>query len=131
MDITDHEEVYSTLVSPKKYTYPDRPQHEDLIKPLLANLTIANLKDNLQKFTSFYTRYYRSSYGAESSKWLLSKVEDAAAINPSVSVSPFIHKWGQNSIIAHIPVSSTKDNSATRVVIGIVSSATIPIYNLP
>ncbi|KAF3922783.1 hypothetical protein AA313_de0202678 [Arthrobotrys entomopaga] len=126
MDVTDHEEHYAATTEKIVYKYPSKPQHEDIIKPLLAKLDAENMKANLEKFTSFYTRYYRSQYGAESSRWLLSRVNETASGNPSVSVAPFIHKWGQNSIIAHIPPSdeegaadiSIESTSTKRIVIG-------------
>ncbi|KAF3930777.1 hypothetical protein ABW20_dc0102847 [Dactylellina cionopaga] len=124
IDITDHEDAY-TVASPKKvYKYPSKPQHEDIIKPLLAKLQPSNMEKNLEKFTSFYTRYYRSSSGADSSRWLLANVNDTASANPLVSVAPFPHKWGQNSIIAHVPptvdanVTEATPISKKRVVIG-------------
>ncbi|KAF3941352.1 hypothetical protein ABW19_dt0204198 [Dactylella cylindrospora] len=122
IDITEYEDSYNaiSIVEKKLYKFPSEPQHVDLIKPLLANLTKANMQEHLEKFTSFYTRYYRSSSGAESSRWLLSKVTDTAKSNPKISVSPFIHSWGQNSIIAHVPpvVEDEAKASTTRVVIG-------------
>ncbi|EPS37443.1 hypothetical protein H072_8862 [Dactylellina haptotyla CBS 200.50] len=126
MDITDHEATYSVANPSKKvYTYPSKPQHEDLIKPLLSKLNPESMKANLEKFTSFYTRYYRSSYGAQSSKWLLSKVNETASVNPLVLVAPFIHNWGQNSIIAHVPPSAEdvtdmgiESTTTKRIVIG-------------
>ncbi|EWC44118.1 hypothetical protein DRE_07175 [Drechslerella stenobrocha 248] len=127
MDITDYEDFYLTTASKDVYKYPPQPQHEDIIRPLLAKLDSARMRKNLEKFTSFHTRYYRSHYGADSSSWLLSQVNETAAANPLISVAPFVHDWGQNSIIAHVPPSaeakvsgedSSKDSSTTRIVIG-------------
>ncbi|KAF3152096.1 Leucine aminopeptidase 1 [Orbilia oligospora] len=125
IDITDHQESYAAVSTKKTYKYPSRPQNEAIIRPLLAKLDSKNMKANLEKFTSFYTRYYKSSSGAESSRWLLSRVNETASIDSKISVAPFVHRWGQNSIIAHIPPKS-EDNaavsyqstSAKRVVIG-------------
>ncbi|KAK6353256.1 Leucine aminopeptidase 1 [Orbilia brochopaga] len=119
MDITDHEDSYIQIASKTVYKYPSKPQHEAIIRPLLAKLNKDNMKQHLEKFTSFYTRYFRSSSGAESSRWLLGQVSGTAAANPLVSVTPFIHSWGQNSIIAHVagPVSG-QNISDKRVVIG-------------
>ncbi|KAJ6264259.1 hypothetical protein Dda_0403 [Drechslerella dactyloides] len=127
MDITDHEESYISIASKRVYKYPSGPQHEAIIKPLLAKLDKSNMQKHLEKFTSFWTRYFRSSSGAESSRWLLSQVNGTAKANPLVSVAPFTHAWGQNSIIAHVPpsaeanvtgVDSAKNISSTRIVIG-------------
>ncbi|KAK6521956.1 Leucine aminopeptidase 1 [Arthrobotrys megalospora] len=125
IDITDYKDSYVAASSKKVYKYPSRPQNEAIIRPLLAKLDSKNMKANLEKFTSFYTRYYKSSSGAESSRWLLSKVNDTASVNSKISVAPFIHRWGQNSIIAHVPPTSEdgaavdyQSTSVKRIVIG-------------
>jgi bacterial leucyl aminopeptidase len=70
------------------------------------------MRKHLEKFTSFHTRYYKSSYGVESSAWLLSQVnstlQEAGAIDHGASVKAFPHSWGQSSIIATIPGKSNK-----------------------
>lgn len=100
------------------------------MKPLLANLSKTELKDHLTTLTSFHTRYYKvrhnpvlrtannvfsfslltsrqqSSYGRQSSEWLLGQVREtikAAGAEKHVSAEHFKHSWGQNSIIATIP----------------------------
>ena len=92
--------------------YPKKPAYNNSLAPLLKELKKENMHKNLEKFTSFYTRYYKSSYGAESSAWLLSKVnetiEESGASKYGVTVEPFEHPWGQNSVIATIPGKSSK-----------------------
>lgn len=77
---------------------------------MIKNLSASNMKENLEKFTSFHTRYYKSDYGKESSEWLLKRVKeiikDAGADEYGVSAKHFEHPWGQNSIIATIPGKS-------------------------
>lgn len=60
---------------------------------------------NLEKFTSFRTRYYRSETGRQSQLWLLAKAEEVASSRKdlNITVSEQAHSWGQNSIILHIP----------------------------
>lgn len=71
-----------------------------------------NLYSNLEHFSSFYTRYYKSSTGRESSEWLLSKVTDTVAASGALkygaSVRHFNHPWGQNSVIATLPGRTNK-----------------------
>ena len=97
--------------------FPIKPAYNDSLVPLLKELKQKNMHKNLEKFTSFHTRYYRSTYGAESSAWLYSKVNqtihDSGAGEYGVRVETFEHSWGQNSIIATIP-----GKSDTTVVIG-------------
>jgi leucyl aminopeptidase len=70
------------------------------------------MKKNLEKFTSFHTRYYKSESGVDSAEWLYGRVKDiieeSGASNFGVSVEKFGHSWGQFSIIARIPGQSNK-----------------------
>lgn len=80
--------------------------HQKEIEPLLVDLSKDEMKEHLEKFTSFHTRYYKSDYGRQSSEWLLGVVQDtikAAGAEKHVSARHFEHPWGQNSIIATIP----------------------------
>lgn len=62
-------------------------------------------RSNLEKFTSFRTRYYKSATGRESQLWLMGKAKEIVSNRKdlNVSVSELKHSWGQNSIILHIP----------------------------
>lgn len=94
----------------KSVKFPPKPAYKDSVTPLLKKLEKDNMRKHLETFTSFHTRYYKSSYGAQSSAWLLGQVnktlEDAGAVNASVKAFP--HPWGQSSIIATIPGQSNK-----------------------
>ena len=74
---------------------------------MIKNLSKSNMQENLEKFSSFHTRYYKSDYGKQSSEWLLKRVQsiikDAGADKYGVEAKHFTHPWGQNSIIATIP----------------------------
>lgn len=116
MDITDHQDLGYTnafrTASKKgkgKIQFPPKPQFQDEVTPLLKNLTPDNMKENLEKFTSFYTRYFKSDYGRQSSEWLLSRINETAAYRlPSIELKPFKHSWPQSSIIASIPGKTSK-----------------------
>ncbi|KAH8593508.1 aminopeptidase-like protein [Bisporella sp. PMI_857] len=96
--------------SKKETSFPSKTAYEKELKPLLDNLTKSNMEDNLKTFTAFHTRYYKSDYGAQSSKWLLKNVQglikDAGAEKYGVHAEHFKHPWGQHSIIATIPGKS-------------------------
>lgn len=70
------------------------------------------METNLEHFTGFHTRFYKSTSGAESSAWLLSKVNEtiaeSGALKHGASVRAFEHPWGQHSVIAQIPGKSNK-----------------------
>ncbi|KAL5596717.1 hypothetical protein BROUX41_006591 [Berkeleyomyces rouxiae] len=117
MDITEHESL-GTLraASQAKSVFPKKCAFQKQVEPMLPTLKKANMQANLEKFTSFHTRYFRSDYGRQSSEWLLSRVHDMikeADAEGVVTAEPFKHSWPQSSIIARIP---GKTNST--VVIG-------------
>lgn len=109
MDITEHQFLGTSARKPTKVKFPAHTKHNETLSPLLKTLSKDAMKKNLEKFTSFYTRYYKSSYGVESSAWLLAKVQsiiDESGANATAKAFP--HSWGQSSIIATIPGKSEK-----------------------
>ncbi|KAK9245037.1 hypothetical protein V1506DRAFT_539328 [Lipomyces tetrasporus] len=100
-DITDNSD--DSVKVAVNVTYPADISFVEQAAPILANISTANMKNNLETFTSFYTRYYKSTTGADSSQWLFDTVKDIAAVNPDVVVFPFHHPWPQTSLIARIP----------------------------
>lgn len=116
MDITETRDLGALNVleakKGKSVVFPKKPAYNDSLTPLLKDLKQENMHKNLEKFTSFHTRYYRSKYGAESSAWLYSKVNEtiynSGAAKYGAHVKTFEHPWGQNSIIATIPGRSEK-----------------------
>lgn len=85
-------------------------KHEEEITPLNAKLSKSNMRQNLEHFTSFHTRYYKSQTGIESAEWLFGQVSDvvheSGASKYGATVERFDHAWGQFSIIARIPGQS-------------------------
>lgn len=116
MDITHTPDLGSlnthALSKKTAVVFPNKPVYNDSLTPLLKELKKENMHASLEKFSSFYTRYYKSSYGAESSAWLLAKVNEtirkSGADEYGAYVKHFEHPWGQNSIIATIPGKSEK-----------------------
>jgi leucyl aminopeptidase len=113
-DITETPELgaLNREIGVKSVSFPKKTAHNESIAPLLKKLEKKNMRKHLEKFTSFHTRYYKSSTGAESSAWLLSQVNntlsEAGALEHGASVKAFPHSWGQASIIATIPGKSEK-----------------------
>ena len=65
MDITSTPDLGALRVlDMKKDTvqFPGKPAYNDSLTPLLKELKQENMYKNLEKFTSFHTRYYRSTY---------------------------------------------------------------------
>ncbi len=116
MDITDTRGLGAASLldaaSRKTVQYPDKPAYNESLAPLLKRLEKKNMRRNLEHFTSFHTRYYRSTYGAESAAWLFGRINEtiheAGANETDVKVERFEHSWGQPSLIATIPGKSEK-----------------------
>jgi leucyl aminopeptidase len=111
MDITETQDLGAYKSTSKKdVKFPKKPTLQKELAPLFKNLTKSNMKANLETFTSFHTRYYKSDYGRQSSEWLLAQVstsiKESGADKHGAFVKPFEHPWGQNSIIATIPGKS-------------------------
>ncbi|KAI9720264.1 MAG: Leucine aminopeptidase 1 [Candelaria pacifica] len=116
MDITDTRDLGGASLfnaaSRKTVQYPSKPVYNESLAPLLERLDKKNMRKNLEHFTSFHTRYYRSHYGAESAAWLFGRINEtihqARADEHGVKVERFEHSWGQPSLIATIPGKSEK-----------------------
>ncbi|TVY25315.1 Leucine aminopeptidase [Lachnellula hyalina] len=106
IDITEYPSL-GPMNLKKDPKFPKKPVLQDELSPLIKNLSKSNMQENLEKFSSFHTRYYKSDYGRQSSEWLLKRVQeiikDAGADKYGVEAKHFAHPWGQNSIIATIP----------------------------
>lgn len=106
--------------------FPDHVAHKKALKDVFAHISEDGPRKNLEAFTAFRTRYYRSETGRESQKWLLSTASSLADtrkdLNITITEQP--HSWGQNSIILHIPgassssVSVQQRNSSGTTIVG-------------
>lgn len=118
MDITDHQHlgfenavrVAKKTLAPKPDELPTKPAFQQTVKPLLKELSKGNMRTNLETFTNFYTRYYKSDYGRQSSDWLLKRINETAGylMPEHITMEPFAHSWPQHSNIARIPGKSEK-----------------------
>ncbi|KAI9044238.1 putative aminopeptidase [Aspergillus affinis] len=103
---------YPTLHTLSYVHYPSKMEHTDEVTTLIKDLSKANMQHNLEKFTSFHTRYYKSQTGIESATWLYNQVLDvvksSGAAEHGATVDQFAHPWGQFSVIARIPGKSNK-----------------------
>ncbi|CAG7564074.1 unnamed protein product [Fusarium equiseti] len=110
MDITETTTLGSrNLNAESTVTFPKKCVKQDEVKKLSKKLEKKNMQANLEKLTSFHTRYFKSDYGLQSSDWVLEKVnqiiKDAGAEDTVVAQS-FPHTWKQHSVIATIPGQS-------------------------
>lgn len=100
------------------YQYPTEPQHVEKVTNLFESINMTRPYEDLAKFTSFYTRYYKSQTGLDSANWLYHRIAHilepgAKALHPSVT--KVSHEgWDQFSIVVSMPGSDSSD----KVVIG-------------
>ncbi|KAL1924853.1 uncharacterized protein VTP21DRAFT_4507 [Calcarisporiella thermophila] len=93
----------------KVVAFPSQPQFQQEVKKYNGLLNRNNLKSNLEKLSSFYTRYYRSQTGVQSAQWIFDKATEIAnstSGGAKVSVKKFQHSWPQFSVIARIEGSN-------------------------
>ncbi|KAI0723391.1 peptidase [Earliella scabrosa] len=103
-----------------KPSYP-KPNHTESVRSVIDTLEIQNLRDGLEKFTSFRTRYYRSETGKQSQQWLFNKITELTkeyapkSLQESISIQEFPHSWTQSSVIVRINGTSTDDDGVVIV----------------
>lgn len=111
MDITATQSLGANAKARAAVVFPKKCVKQDEVVPLAKNLDKKNMRANLEKLTSFHTRYYKSSYGLQSSDWVLEKVNSIikeAGADATVFAESFPHTWQQHSVIATIPGQSNK-----------------------
>jgi leucyl aminopeptidase len=114
MDITDTPTLGSLnamKISSKKDKFPPGPALSKELKPMMKTLSKLEMRNHLETFTSFHTRYYKSDYGRKSSEWLLKTVSQTikdAGADKWAFAKHFAHPWGQNSVIATFPGKTNK-----------------------
>ncbi len=114
MDISATRETYPMALERASMSvkYPSNTTFNSTVRSLAKDLSTKNMRTHLETFTSFYTRYYKSSYGAQSAQWLFEQVNSTIAASGAdkhgAFVRKFDHEWGQPSIIATIPGKSNK-----------------------
>lgn len=98
---------------PKVYGYPTEIKHKDKVDSYISQIDGDNMYNNLAKFTSFYTRYYKSKTGLESAEWLESKLLEITGETDATVTRVKHDGWDQFSLVASIP-----GETDTKVVIG-------------
>lgn len=87
------------------YNYPKELNNSESFGSLMAQINKQTMYDNLVHFTSFFTRYYKSASGYQSSLWLEQKIHNLtrALSSDVLTVQRFNHQgWDQFSIIVSI-----------------------------
>lgn len=135
-DITETQDLesFAHLKTQSSFTFPKKPNFTEQVKAVIKTLETQEMRDNLEQFTSFRTRYYRSDTGKQSQQWLLGRIAELTAMYASdslqklITLKEFEHSWGQNSLIVRIQGSSDSDEV---VVIGAHQDSTNMFPFLP
>lgn len=107
MDISNTPDLgHRKLRARSPVQFPEKCSQQESVDPLLPELSKDKMHSNLEHFTGFHTRYYKSDYGKQSSDWLYDRVSEViseAGADNTVSVTKFRHDWPQSSTIVTIP----------------------------
>lgn len=74
IDLTDNQQLgqlSQSRIASSPPSFPDKPAYKDQVEHLLKQVSEKGPRANLEEFTAFYNRYYKSDYGKQSQKWLL------------------------------------------------------------
>ncbi|KFA69406.1 hypothetical protein S40285_08808 [Stachybotrys chlorohalonatus IBT 40285] len=90
--------------------FPTSLNQISAVNTLISRYNIANVRTNLQRFSSFYNRYYHSTTGVESAAWLFNQVSAviAASCSTRATVRRLTHSFSQFSIVGTIQGASAK-----------------------
>ncbi|ORY83612.1 hypothetical protein BCR37DRAFT_402345 [Protomyces lactucae-debilis] len=106
MDVTDYKglgEQNAVMLATQKHKLPDFPKklaESTHVRSLIPELSQKQMRTNLERFSGFHSRYYKSKYGAASGEYLFNLVQNMTSSHPGIKVSQFEHPWGQHSVIA-------------------------------
>ncbi|CUM67443.1 uncharacterized protein PRCAT00005139001 [Priceomyces carsonii] len=86
------------------YNYPTAVDNFEEVTKIFKRIDTDRMFNNLSKFTSFYTRYYKSKTGLESADWLYETLSTIIQpLDNNAKITKFHHNgWDQYSIIVSI-----------------------------
>jgi len=103
MDVTDHADEDKQLAVKHTIAFPDGPTHQEEVNRLIGQVQVDLAKENLATLSSFFTRYYRSTTGQQSSIWVYNKTIEYSNNRTDINVTQFVHSnYNQRSVIARI-----------------------------
>jgi leucyl aminopeptidase len=101
MDITEHpDEDKLPRVPRTRAAFPARPSHQAEVAALKRAVDMDQTQANLVTLSSFFTRFYTSATGVQSSNWVFQQAKLYAANRTDIAVTEFAHSWPQRSVIA-------------------------------
>lgn len=77
-DLTASGGAPAPLIAQAEPSYPKHTAFAKELKPVFANVSEAGPRKNLEGFTSFRNRYYKSETGKQSQQWLLRLITEVS-----------------------------------------------------
>ena len=102
MDITDFRHVEARPPIPFDPFDIFQPNKQDLVIPLLKELSANNIYKFVEKLSSFQNRYYKSETGVQAAHWIRDQFKKMAEHRSDVTVELVEHSFAQPSVIARI-----------------------------
>lgn len=82
----------------------------DLVRPLVASVDQSNIKEVIEKLSSYKNRYYKSPTGVQSQHYVKEKWASLTAARKDAKVELYEHRsWDQPSVILTIEGSTSPD----------------------
>ena len=108
MDVTDPR---PNVAVPEPPALPNQPQQKLYVHSLIRQLSMTNMKANVETLSSFHTRFYATETGAKAAEWIHSTVSAIASDRSDISVKFFNSTTTapQPSVIARIEGSQSTD----------------------
>ena len=105
LQLMGSKQITTLKKTPPVYEYPKATKFNKEVTEIYKDIEIDLVRKNLEKFSSFYTRYYKSDSGVESANWLHETLSNiTAAVKDDVTITKIHHDgWKQYSIIVSIP----------------------------
>jgi leucyl aminopeptidase len=135
IDITEAEDLGTLAPLEFQRLAFQKPNASEVVKKVIKKLSTKGPKENLEVFTSFRTRHYRSQTGRESQKWLSQRILEITSkfapkgLRDLITISEFPHSWGQNTIVVRINGSAPTDGGV--VIVGAHQDSTNILPFLP
>jgi len=122
MDITDTIDLEKGLL-PKLSPIITELREEKYVKSLFTKISEANLNQTVISLSNFFNRFYTSTTGEESARWLYGEYQKVIQSVPIprrnlLSVQLFTHPFRQPSIIASIKGKVTSTVAEEIVIVG-------------
>eukprot|EP01125_Pyxidicula_operculata_P021196 TRINITY_DN8076_c0_g1_i1.p2 TRINITY_DN8076_c0_g1~~TRINITY_DN8076_c0_g1_i1.p2 ORF type:complete len:355 (-),score=83.15 TRINITY_DN8076_c0_g1_i1:28-1092(-) len=109
MDVTD----YPSLGNGFKYVanIPSGPSHQGVVMPLLELVEKENMKNTVEKLSSYPTRYYQSETAEEAVDYLIEEFKKHSAHRDDIQITKFTNKFKQSSIIVRMEGEGDSDET--------------------